>query len=128
MLAYHSNQIRINQSGKLRNSQNPQGLAVTNTRDEPTGAIPNFAKGDPAGLGGGGGGALTTIFLIQSLSAMTSSFTEADSALQRMINVCNNRGHSNGWIIFIGSDDSKKHQLLYLYLQPTPKNKLRLPL
>ena len=80
------NQIRINQSGKLRNSQNPQGLAVTNTRDEPTGAIPNFAKGDPAGLGGGGGGALTTIFLIQSLGAMTSSFTEADSALQRMIN------------------------------------------
>jgi hypothetical protein len=36
-------QIRINQSGKLRNSQNPMGLAVTNTRDEPTGAIPNFA-------------------------------------------------------------------------------------
>jgi TP901 family phage tail tape measure protein len=34
------NQIRINQSGKLRNSQNPMGLAVTNTRDEPTGAIP----------------------------------------------------------------------------------------
>jgi len=33
-------QIRINQSGKLRNSQNPMGLAVTNTRDEPTGAIP----------------------------------------------------------------------------------------
>jgi hypothetical protein len=33
-------QIRINQSGKLRNAQNPQGLAVTNTRDEPTGAIP----------------------------------------------------------------------------------------
>jgi len=40
-------QIRINQSGKLRNSQNPMGLAVTNTRDEPTGAIPNFAKGKP---------------------------------------------------------------------------------
>ena len=37
------NQIRINQSGKLRNAKNPQGLAVTNTRDEPTGAIPNFA-------------------------------------------------------------------------------------
>lgn len=37
------NQIRINQSGKLRNSQNPMGLAVTNTRDEPTGAVPNFA-------------------------------------------------------------------------------------
>ncbi len=38
------NQIRINQSGKLRNAQNPMGLAVTNTRDEPTGAIPNFAR------------------------------------------------------------------------------------
>ena len=37
------NQIRINQSGKLRNAQNPMGLAVTNTRDEPTGAIPNDA-------------------------------------------------------------------------------------
>ncbi|MGA0317629.1 MAG: phage tail tape measure protein [Flavobacteriaceae bacterium] len=36
-------QIRINQSGKLRNAQNPMGLAVTNTRDEPTGAIPNYA-------------------------------------------------------------------------------------
>ena len=34
------NQIRVNQSGKLRNSQNPEGLAVTNTRDEPTGRIP----------------------------------------------------------------------------------------
>ena len=45
-------QIRINQSGKLRNSKNPMGLAVTNTRDEPTGAIPaargfvpNFVSG-----------------------------------------------------------------------------------
>jgi len=40
------NQIRINQSGKLRNAQNPEGLAVTNMRDEPTGRIPNFAPGD----------------------------------------------------------------------------------
>jgi TP901 family phage tail tape measure protein len=40
------NQIRINQSGKLRNSGNPKGLAVTNTRDEPTGRIPNFAQDD----------------------------------------------------------------------------------
>ena len=38
------NQIRINQSPKLRNAGNPMGLAVTNTRDEPTGAIPNFAS------------------------------------------------------------------------------------
>jgi TP901 family phage tail tape measure protein len=39
------NQIRINQDPTLRNAGNPMGLAVTNTRDEPTGAIPNFAKG-----------------------------------------------------------------------------------
>jgi hypothetical protein len=39
------NQIRVNQKGSLRNSSNPQGLAVTNTRDEPTGAIPNFQSG-----------------------------------------------------------------------------------
>ena len=39
-------QIRINQDGRLRNSQNPNGIAVTNTRDEPTGAIPkNAARG-----------------------------------------------------------------------------------
>ena len=38
------NQIRVNQSPRLRNAGNPMGLAVTNTRDEPTGAIPNFAK------------------------------------------------------------------------------------
>ena len=38
------NQIRINQDGKLRNSQNPSGIAVTNTRDEPTGAIPKNAS------------------------------------------------------------------------------------
>ncbi len=34
------NQIRINQDPSLRNAGNPMGLAVTNTRDEPTGAIP----------------------------------------------------------------------------------------
>ena len=39
------NQIRINQDPALRNAGNPMGLAVTNTRDEPTGAIPNAAKG-----------------------------------------------------------------------------------
>jgi TP901 family phage tail tape measure protein len=38
------NQIRVNQKGALRNAGNPMGLAVTNTRDEPTGAIPNFAN------------------------------------------------------------------------------------
>ena len=39
------NQIRINQDGALRSGDNPLGLAVTNTRDEPLGAVPNFAKG-----------------------------------------------------------------------------------
>ena len=38
------NQIRVNQDPRLRNQDNPMGLAVTNTRDEPTGAIP-FAGG-----------------------------------------------------------------------------------
>lgn len=36
-------QIRVTQDGRLRNSQNPNGLAVINTRDEPNGKIPNFA-------------------------------------------------------------------------------------
>ena len=36
--------IRITQDGRLRNSGNPSGLAVINTRDEPNGRIPNFAK------------------------------------------------------------------------------------
>ena len=45
------NQIRINQDAGLRNARNPLGLAVTNTRDEPTGAIPSFAKA-PKGAGG----------------------------------------------------------------------------
>ena len=41
-------QIRVTQDGRLRNSQNPDGLAVINTRDEPNGKIPNFAR-YPAG-------------------------------------------------------------------------------
>jgi len=38
--------IRINQSNKLKSSNNPMGLAVTNTIDEPRGMkdVPNFAK------------------------------------------------------------------------------------
>ena len=72
------NQIRINQDASLRNAGNPMGLAVTNTRDEPTGAIPaargfvpNFNRfmgpnaqfsaipkaGSFKATGGGGGGA-----------------------------------------------------------------------
>jgi TP901 family phage tail tape measure protein len=36
--------IRVTQDGRLKNSQNPDGLAVINTRDEPNGKIPNFAR------------------------------------------------------------------------------------
>jgi len=78
------NQIRVNQSGKLRNAQNPKGLAVTNTKDEPTGAIPNFNKG---GMGDGMGGGLMGIFVVQAISGMTSSFVDAESALGKLIGV-----------------------------------------
>jgi len=37
-------QIRITKDARLKNAQNPKGLAVINTRDEPDGKIPNFAK------------------------------------------------------------------------------------
>ena len=83
------NQIRINQSGKLRNSQNPDGLAVTNTRDEPTGRIPNFAKkiGSKSGTDGFNSaldGAMGKLFLFQlALGGLTSSFTEQESAMSR---------------------------------------------
>ncbi len=76
------NQIRVNQSGKLRNAKNPKGLAVTNTRDEPTGAIPNFNKG---GMGDGMGGGIMGIFVVQAISGMTSSFVDAESALGKLI-------------------------------------------
>ena len=39
-------QIRVTSDGKLRNPQNPNGLAVINTRDEPNGKVPNFAKNE----------------------------------------------------------------------------------
>lgn len=72
------NQIRVNQSGKLRNAQNPKGLAVTNTRDEPTGAIPNFQQG---GLGGG----IAGIFVVQALGGMVQSFVDAESAVGKLV-------------------------------------------
>ncbi len=71
------NQIRVNQSGKLRNAKNPKGLAVTNTRDEPTGKIPNFNK---RGMGDGMGGGLAGIFVAQAIGGMVSSFVDAESA------------------------------------------------
>ena len=76
------NQIRVNQSGKLRNAKNPKGLAVTNTQDEPTGKIPNFKKGK-GGSGFGGGTAVGGIFAAQALSGMIGSFLEADGALSK---------------------------------------------
>ena len=50
--------IRIDQSDRLKNKQNPAGLAVTNTRDEPNGLrdvfasgyIPNFAANTVSGV------------------------------------------------------------------------------
>ena len=66
------NQIRINQDGGLRNPANPMGLAVTNMRDEPTGAIPaargyipNFKKGG-GNTGGVAGDLLTKFFILQT--------------------------------------------------------------
>ena len=102
------NQIRINQSGKLRNAQNPMGLAVTNTRDEPTGAIPaargyvpNFVSG--AGIQQTNFKALSqstkevttanrdylgTVFAAQiALSALQGATSDAESAFGRYTNV-----------------------------------------
>ena len=105
------NQIRINQSGKLRNAKNPMGLAVTNTRDEPTGAIPNFAR-YPIGTGtrfatGGGrerdsveslsqsagkasaalDNSIGKIFALQfAISGLTNSMTEQDGVYNKIGN------------------------------------------
>ena len=76
------NQIRVNQSGKLRNAQNPKGLAVTNTRDEPTGAIPNFQQGSGGGNIGGG---IAGIFVVQALGGMVQSFVDAESAIGKLV-------------------------------------------
>lgn len=83
------NQIRINQSGKLRNSQNPMGLAVTNTRDEPTGAIPNFAAGGrstPATPGGSSDGFNGGILAASTgLFFLSSAFSNAESGIGKFI-------------------------------------------
>ena len=67
------NQIRINQDGRLRNARNPRGLAVTNMRDEPTGAIPNFKKGD---LGAASTDLLTKFFILQTSMTFLSGVTD----------------------------------------------------
>ena len=96
------NQIRINQSGKLRNSQNPDGLAVTNTRDEPTGKIPNFSLlsqpraprsattalargGAPASSGSGdagssGGGVFALFALQAALGGLTNTVDDTNKS------------------------------------------------
>ena len=72
------NQIRINQDAGLRNARNPLGLAVTNTRDEPTGAIPSFAKaskgagGDMEGFKGGMSDAVGKLLLFTTVIQMAS--------------------------------------------------------
>ena len=78
-------QIRINQSGKLRNAKNPKGLAVTNTRDEPTGKIPNFNKGDGTGTGLGSGGSLGLIFAAQAIAGAASAFVDLESKTGKLI-------------------------------------------
>ena len=65
------NQIRINQSGGLRNAQNPMGLAVTNTRDEPTGVVPNFAD-DQAGMKRASGDLMTKFLGLSVVAGMLS--------------------------------------------------------
>jgi TP901 family phage tail tape measure protein len=91
------NQIRINQNPKLRNSGNPMGLAVTNTRDEPTGAIPNFAKGSKGSTGNDGGGIsgdfLTKLFAVQigmsALSGILGEVTEKNKAVSASLTALN---------------------------------------
>ena len=74
------NQIRINQSAKLRSAQNPMGLAVTNTRDEPTGLIPNFAEVAP-----GTRDSLPTAETRKSAKRLTRSLNETSGALDASI-------------------------------------------
>ena len=71
------NQIRVNQSGKLRNAANPQGLAVTNTRDEPTGRVPNFARG---GVGGASSDLLTKFIVLQMVVSGLSGIVSETSS------------------------------------------------
>jgi TP901 family phage tail tape measure protein len=109
------NQIRVNQSGKLRNSKNPMGLAVTNTRDEPTGRIPsdsaargfipNFAKGEASksldkaaksaeNFSSATDGALGKILLLQTISfGLSGTFStlgrETDGFGKKLAEVAN---------------------------------------
>ena len=89
------NQIRINQDAGLRNARNPLGLAVTNTRDEPTGAIPNFAKGggSPEAVGAGFSDAMGKVLLfstaIQMLSGVLGGLTEDNKTVAASLKMLN---------------------------------------
>jgi TP901 family phage tail tape measure protein len=88
------NQIRINQDGGLRNAANPQGLAVTNMRDEPMGRVPNFApKGSPAGMNAGFGGLMMNLLILQSgfmmLSGILGQVTEDNKAVSLTLKALN---------------------------------------
>jgi len=87
-------QIRINQDASLRNSANPMGLAVTNTRDEPTGAIPNFAKtATPAQANDAMGGFVGKLLAVQvgfaALSGVLGQVTNQNKALAIGLNTLN---------------------------------------
>jgi TP901 family phage tail tape measure protein len=66
-------QIRVTTDGKLKNSKNPSGFAVINTRDEPNGKIPNFAVRAPAGAVDASGKNIGGRFISQ---ANPSSYSE----------------------------------------------------
>ena len=88
------NQIRVNQSPRLRNAGNPMGLAVTNTRDEPTGAIPNFAKpAGPAQANDAMGGFIGKLFAVQigmsMLSGVLGEVTEKNKAVAASMTLLN---------------------------------------
>ena len=88
------NQIRINQDGGLRNAANPQGLAVTNMRDEPTGAIPSFAKSaSPAQVEAGFGGLMMKLLVLQSgfmmLSGVLGEVTNENKAVAATLKLLN---------------------------------------
>ena len=88
------NQIRINQNPRLRNSANPMGLAVTNTRDEPTGAIPNFAKkATPNQATDAMGGFVGKLFVVQMamgmLSGVMGEVTEKNKAVSASLTLLN---------------------------------------
>jgi TP901 family phage tail tape measure protein len=86
------NQIRVNQNPKLRNAGNPQGLGVTNLRDEPTGRIPNYAKSD-APAEGAMGGLLMKLIGVQMgfsmLSGVLGEVTEKNKGVAKSLETLN---------------------------------------